>query len=80
LSYFVEVKICFSKLLVLPGLKFGFAKLPIVLPSSHTCGKPHVNCWPKLKCLRKRKVYFKNIQPQQEFTFKTKLKKKLRFD
>jgi len=30
-------------LLVLPELKLGFAKLPIALPSSHTCGKPHVS-------------------------------------
>jgi hypothetical protein len=29
-------------LLVLPELKFGFAKPPIELPSSHTCGKPYV--------------------------------------
>ena len=36
-SYFVEVKSKSSKLLVLPGLKFGFKKLLIDLPSSPNC-------------------------------------------
>jgi hypothetical protein len=43
-SYFVEVKSKSSKLLVLPGLKFGFEKLLIDLPSSPNCCNTFVGC------------------------------------
>jgi hypothetical protein len=53
-------------LLVLPGQLLRFAKWPIVLPSSHTCEKPHV----------KSQVFFcffgtKNFREQMPNTCKT---------